>query len=438
MKSMGSKACLLRLSCALLLAGSSIAVALASAPAASAATNTELMGDRASESAAIGTTLKAMQEADLPTLVRLYQTSTEPVAHIWAAMALERVHFNLDAASADARICEQDLFDSRPAMALLCGQFESGNLRLAGRVSEASDKERELIQRYQGHGVDKQLAGMQTYLDQEASIPRLVMERPSANVVLPLKENSPQPTFTAKANGHPFDLVLDTGANDVVLGEEDARRYGVKLLDQSGHVNGWLSKDVPTQRGLLDELQIGSITLRNVPVTIVPREIALIGANMVAPLGTLRVSHASLQIYGSQSAVPACDTPMLVSSDLWGRNLHIVPQLLINDMPRSVNLDTGAGRYLLGTKAVLDEVTLLHRGKLVMGDIGGKHPFANVQSAKVKLTIAGQPIDMYFDVYTDSTLHHPITLGAGALRDMDFLLDFQHQHMCFLLHPDLH
>ena len=292
MKSIGSKACLLRISCALLLTGSSIAVAQAPAPAASAATNTEVMGDRASESAAIRTTLKAMQEADLPTLVRLYQTSTEPVAHIWAAMALERVHFNLDAASADARICEQDLFDSRPGMALLCGQFESGDLRLAGRVSEASDKERELIQRYQGHGVDKQLAGMQTYLDQEASIPRLVMERPSADVVLPLKENSPQPTFTAKANGYPFDLVLDTGANDVVLGEEDARRYGVKLLDQSGHVNGWLSKGVPTQRGLLDELQIGSITLRNVPVTIVSRKIALIGANMVAPLGTLRVSHS--------------------------------------------------------------------------------------------------------------------------------------------------
>lgn len=111
---------------------------------------------------------------------------------------------------------------------------------------------------------------------------------------------------------------------------------------------------------------------------------------------------------------------------------------LVNDMPRSVMLDTGASRYLLGTKAALDEVTVLHRGKLAMDDIGGRHAFANAQSAKVRLTIAGQPIDVYFAVYTDSGSPHAITLGAGALRDMDFLLDFRHQHMCLLLHPDLH
>jgi hypothetical protein len=28
-------------------------------------------------------------------------------------------------------------------------------------------------------------------------------------------------------------------------------------------------------------------------------------------------------------------------------------------------------------------------------------------------------------------------LGAGALRDMDFDLDFGHQRMCFALHPHL-
>ena len=44
---------------------------------------------------------------------------------------------------------------------------------------------------------------------------------------------------------------------------------------------------------------------------------------------------------------------------------------------------------------------------------------------------------MRFVLYTDSDAPHPITLGAGALRDMDFLLDFRRQHMCFLLHPDL-
>lgn len=438
MESTGSKACLWRIGCALLATGSSFAMAQTPAPAASVAAKAEVMGDLADESAAIQTALKAMQTADLPTIVRLYQSSAEPVAHVWAAMALERIHFNLDAASADARICERDLFDSRPGIALLCGQFESGNLRLAGRAKEADDKEAELISRYQGRGLDKAVASMTAYRAREAAIPALILERSAATTTLPLKEGALIPTFTAKANGHAFDLVLDTGASNLVLGEDQARTYDVKPLDQSARVRGWLSSNVPVQRGLLDTLQIGAMTMHHVPVTVVPRSIALIGANLVAPLGTLRLSRSSLTIGDERADHPICDTPMLFATDLWGRSLQVMPQLLINDTPQAVMLDTGASSYLLGTPAALSQATVLHRGKMSMSDIGGTHAFANIQSAKVKLTVAGQPIEIRFAVYSDSAMRWPITLGAGALRDMDFLFDFQHQRMCFLLHPDLH
>lgn len=393
----------------------------------------------ASENADLKVIWKAMQNADAPALVKLYQQASDPIVHVWAAMALERVHFNLDAASTDAQLCEQSLIDTRPAVALACGQFRSGNLRLAGRPVEADAVERELIERFQGHHVDHELAGMQGYLDRNAALPKLAYDIPSGDVSLPLKQGpSMTPTFQARANDHTLDLMLDTGASDLVLGEEDARRYGVKPLDREGKVSGWLSKGVPTQQGLLDTLQFGDIVLHHVPVTIVPDPIALIGGNLVAPLGALRVSSQTLLIYGKNTEVPACDTPMLAGSGLWGNGLRVLPQLLVNDTPQSVMLDTGAYRYLIGTRAALNEVTTLHRQKTTMRDIGGSHAFVNAESAKVKLTIAGQPFDMLFQVYTDSTnVRHPITLGAGALRDMDFLLDYRHQHQCFLLHPNL-
>lgn len=75
---------------------------------------------------------------------------------------------------------------------------------------------------------------------------------------------------------------------------------------------------------------------------------------------------------------------------------------------------------------------------LTVGDDVGGHQLANTDHAKVMLDISGQPIEVYFDVLTDSAVRWPITLGAGASRDMDFLMDFKHQHMCLLLHPDLH
>lgn len=387
--------------------------------------------------ATIRSLLKAMQQGDEAAALDIYRSATDPAAHVWAAMVLERIHFRLDAASADAKLCEDDLIDNKPGIALLCGQFRSGDLRLAGKRGEADEVERELVKRFQGHGVDKALADMQSYLAGEGDALTLNYEQPAGDVSIPLKENW-SPVFEATANSHAFDLMLDTGATDLVLGTEQAHALGVRLLDQKVPVGGWLSTNIQAQRGLLDELKFGGITLRHVPVTVVPRSIALIGVNLMAPLGALRISHQALVVYGSKSTVPACDTQILAGSNLWGSSLRLFPELLVNDKPQAVQLDTGASRYLLGTKQALDEVTTLHRGKIPFGDIGGSHPSANAESAKVKLTIAGQPIETYFIVLTDSSSPHGITLGAGALRDMDFLIDFNRQHQCFLLHPDLH
>jgi len=425
--------------CALLCVWVGDTVAKNTLPHESPDTSGSGMAKRSDEVAAIDEILKAMQQGDAPTLITLYRSTSEPVVHVWAAMALERVHFNLDAASADAKVCEQNLFETRPRIALLCGQFESGNLRLAGSAKEADDKETGLVTRYQGHGLEKALAGMQDYRHRMDGIPALVVEQPAATTTLVLKQASASPVFTAKANGHNFDLMLDTGASDLVLGQEQAHNFGVKLLDRSMRVDGILSKGVPAQRGLLDTLQFGDIMLRHVPVIVVPQSIALLGANLVAPLGALRVSRSALTISGTRQPLSRsiCDAPMLIASDLWGRTLTVVPQLLINGTSHAVMLDTGAARYLIGSKQALNEVTTLHRGKSAVGDIGDIYAFASVKNAKVNITIAGQPIDMYFDVYSNSDTRWAITLGAGALRDMDFVFDFQHQRMCFALHPDL-
>lgn len=400
----------------------------------------------AEENADLQTIWKAMRSADADTLAKLYQNNHDPLIHVWSAMAIERVHFNLDAASADASFCESALLNMRPLIALSCGQFRVGNLQLAGRWADSRRAESELITRFRGHGIDPELDKMQAWLDSHADEPLLSYDIPAGDVTLPLKQrerqirpdNQTMPRFKVSANGHELDAILDTGASDLVMGQDDADRLGVTPLDRQGHVNGWLAKDVPTQAGILDTLAMGGITLHNVPVTVVPRHIVLIGGNLVAPLGTLEITQSDIHIFGEDSPVPACATAMRISSAVWGSNFRLYPQLLVNDTPQSVMLDTGASSYLIGTRAALDEVTALHRTKTMIGDIGGKHAFANADTAKVKLTIADQPFDMTFEVYTDAdNVKHPITLGAGALRDMDFLLDFRHQHQCFLLHPNL-
>jgi len=398
----------------------------------------------------------AMGEADSAALFALYK-SKDPIVHVLAAMAIERTHFNLDAASKDAQICEDNLSQSKPAIALLCGQFRAGNLRLAGKWRAAMDAEAALVRRYRDRSseLDHRVAELQEFLDHEADVSQFSIDTPSVDVSLPLKKRATeddfdktsfpagrserdvtQPILSARANGRDFDLLLDTGANDLILDERKARDLGVKFLDEQGVARGWLSTGIKTQRGVLDSLQIGSITLHNAPVTIVPRRNALIGINLLAPLGALRLTDKTLTVYAKPDNVPSCDRDMQVGTDPQGRRLRILPEFLVNDQAHHVMVDTGASSFLIGTQAALQQVTHLVKGNVSIDDIGGRHTSVGAEGAKVRMQIDRQPFNIYFIVYTGSTFPFDIALGAGALKDMDFVFDFRRQSLCFPMHPN--
>ena len=382
----------------------------------------------------------AMLGADLQTVADIYKTSTDPVIHIVAAMVIERMHYNLDASSRDAETCMDTLIDSRPGTALMCGQFESANLRLAGRPGDADAKEAALIARFEGRSVDVQLSRMKAYGKQSAHEPIFAVDVPAQDFTLPLvySERDPSPHIKAQANGQEIELLIDTGAHDVAISEDMARKLGVEVTGTPISFSGWITKQEPGKRGLLKELKVGPVVWHNIPVLIVSnKRTALMGINMIAPLGSVRISRSTLTVGDAATENTKCDAPMLISSTFWGDGLSIAVPMLIEGQWSTVRLDTGAYLYLLGTAKALDTATALRRSKRGVNDIGGSH-LANTNNAKVKLEISGQPVEVYFDVLTDSEVRWPITLGAGALRDMDFLMDFKHQHMCLLLHPDLH
>lgn len=414
---------------------------LARAEEAAVATASDAnLDSHSAEGAIIQKITVAMNRADLKTVAEMYQSSSDPVVHALSAMAVERIHFNLDNATRDAALCQQTLADTRPRIALFCGQVEAGDLRLAGRYKEAIDKEAALVKQFESKGLDKQVVPMRNFVA-SSDVPQLSVERPAGTITLDLKQRADDdissPTIKAKANGHSIDLIMDSGASTVVIGEDQARSIGVKLSSaRSKGTSGWLSKGVPSKAGMLEELTFGGIAMHNVPVVVVPRDIALIGVNYLAPLGAIHISKSKM-IITEDASDATCGSPMLVGTSVFGDYLRVLPQLSVEGNTETVLLDTGAHEYLLGSKKALDEVTALHRGKIGFGDIGTSMT-ANVKSAKVNLTISGQPFQVYFDVLSDSESLWPITLGAGALRDMDFVLDFNNRHTCFALHSDLH
>jgi gag-polyprotein putative aspartyl protease len=400
------------------------------------------LGTRAEGVAAMQKVIKAIQDADIGTVSDMYRSSTDPVVHVISAMAIERIHFNLAAATRDARLCQQNLGDKRPAIALFCGAVEAGNLRLAGQYKASTDKVAELIRTFDGKGMDKRLVDFKALLESDRLAPPLTVERQAGTLAFDLRQGSTDyilsPTIAAKANGHALDMVVDSGASVVMLGEAQANHLGVKILGPAGEMEGWLSKGVTGKRGLLETLTLGGVTFHNMPVFVVPRQIALIGINYLAPLGAMHISASKLTISQDASTDTTCTTPMLIGSSIFGEEMELMPQLSVGGKIQPVLLDTGTREYLLGSKSALDEVTTLRRDRLDgFGDIGTQMS-ARARQAKVNLIVSGQSFDIYFDVLADGNVPWPIVMGASALRDMDFDLDFSRQRMCFALHPHLH
>lgn len=383
---------------------------------------------------------RATAHANVPTLADAYRHSTDPVTRVLAAMALERIHLNLDKSSEDARLCERSLIDTAPDIALFCAQFANGNLRLARGPAAADPAELEIIRRFTGKVPAKPLQAMQRYVEARRDIPPMHVEVPAGGATIPLVHllRDDRGALEVEANGTTTRLVMDTGAGPLVLDEETAHRLGVRMLGVSGKARGFLSRDVKVRYGVLGRMRFGPVTITDAPVEVVASRKRIIGLDILRQLGAFRISREELRIYGADAARPACREPMLIGSDIWGNSLRVVIALPIDGELHDTLLDTGSDFYLSGNRQVQDELATTYNRRIRIGDLGPRRHHARMSQATAEVVVSGQPIRMTFGVFADASLPWPYILGSGALRDMDFFLDFQQHHTCLLLHDDLH
>ena len=383
---------------------------------------------------------RALAMADVPTLAVAYQQNPDPAVRVLAAMALERIHYNLDKATDDARLCEKELFDKRPMVALYCARFASGNMRLAQGDKAADAEELDIVKRFTGHVPQSQLDGMTSYVTQRRDIPEFKLHKPEGTFTLPLLKaayDQRGAVMLEAANGASVRMTLDTGAGAIFMDMDTAIQMGVRAVGIDGKVRGLLSKGVSVTHGVLEQAHFGLVTLENAPVEIVPKNRRLIGMDVLRRLGAFRFAGHDLTVYGKDGERPSCNEPMLVSTDVWGNSIRAVVALSINGKLRPTLLDTGSAFYLSGNQVAMDEVQSSAHQSMRIRDIG-KEQLARVKQATADVIVSGQPIQMTFGVFPDADLAWSYILGSGALGDMDFYLDFERQHTCVQVHPNLH
>lgn len=384
----------------------------------------------------------ALERGDDRTLYKLFQTSSDPAMHALAAMALERVHWNLDKSSEDARLCERVLSKSKPDVALYCADFAAGNLRLAGKAQEASREDLAIAQRYGGRADTQYVATLKTFAQASLDLPDMRAARPEQTVELPLVKTFGRdgPYVDVKVNGHTVRLLLDTGASTLLIDDQTAKAWGVHFdPDQQQYTRGYLAKKIPIRTGWVDQLDLGhGLVVTHVPVDVESRALLLIGFDVLRQFGAFRLSSDRLVIYGSEDHTrPACEDPLLISSAGRGRYTRWVIGASVGGEVQPTLVDSGASFYFNGNAAALAHYKNTLTGSIGVLDASSREQHTGVKVVTQQLVISGQPMKMSFIVTTDDNLAWPYTLGNLALKDMDFYADFDTRHGCMLMHAHL-
>lgn len=386
------------------------------------------------------TVRKAMAQADIPTLAKLYQKPPDPVTRVLAAMAIERIHYNLERADHDAAICEHALIDSQPRVALFCARFRIGDAALAQGMPAARRAAAAVAERFRDKVPPAALAAMTRFVASHESQPALGLQRPAGRFPIPLRYTPRQstPELEVRANGHSAMLMVDTGSSFLALGPALAERLGVRTLDAHGVTNGFFSHGVKATYGVLDTLRFGDVVMRNVPVEVIPGHVHLFGIDLLRQLGTFRLSRKALTVYGDGDPLPACRQPLLVGSGLYGPGVRVVKAIPVDGVLRMTLIDSGASAYFSGDHVAMQRLHAYHNQRVRLRDIGPRVHAARRDEAEARVILAGQPFKLTFGVFEDAHLRWHYILGNGALADMDFFFDFRGHHSCLLLHPDLH
>ncbi len=88
---------------------------------------------------------------------------------------------------------------------------------------------------------------------------------------LSFSTQDPLPLMTLEINGHPVELILDTGGDRFIIDEGIAEQVGVDVLATTSASYAFTGgKDVRRDLGRVESVRMGDVTLKNVPVVVLP------------------------------------------------------------------------------------------------------------------------------------------------------------------------
>lgn len=377
----------------------------------------------------------AVRSADAAHLMAQYQHPSDTVSRALAAMALDRVTWQLNNSSTTARTCAKALGQSQPMTAFFCAKFEAGNLRLVGRYAEAARIDAAAGTEFKG--VAETDPSFQSFLRDNpsyASMPPIAVERAGDATVPVTFDASHAYSVEIAINGQSSTVGLDTGA-PTTLTRDSAKRLGVRIVvADHGKATGFLGTSSPQSLGIIDSLQLGGVTIRHVPVEVVDQGRDVIGNDLLMQMGRFRLTHSALELPASKDALASCHEPMLVSTAAFGGATLLVKPLVIDGKPRLTLLDTGDSFVLTGSAGAVGSASGRSQRTVRTRDLLHADRDVVTLQSHAMIEFAGRTHEVEAPIFPDAHLPYDYILGGGALTDVALEVDFDNSHVCLVQH----
>jgi len=262
---------------------------------------------------------------------------------------------------------------------------------------------------------------------------------PDNKLVLPLKKSlSGSPVVKVKINGKTKKFWVDTHASPSVVASDLALKAGLKFNpEEVGQAGTATSKKVNIVPAIIEELQIGGLTIRNHPVIVIDKrdlEFKLLGIRVIkidGIIGWNAIQNMRLTIdyeknlLSIEKSVPA-DNP--------GRNLYwleapIVELQTANGSSLNFGLDTGANATsaFAGILPKIN-VTEFKTGHSMIGGAGGMEKVEDRIIPEISFRLGDRVLD-FRNLYvhpakdTDMLITRDGILGINIVEDRRLIID---------------
>jgi hypothetical protein len=200
------------------------------------------------------------------------------------------------------------------------------------------------------------------------------------------KRSYPVPLVPVKLNGTRVLMAIDTGANELIIDDSAARRHNVEQFPSRRRMF-WTGSMVAVRNAMVQTLEIGNVTIRNVPASEVSlrkwslevnprgqRVAGIIGLDILRRLQpTMDYKKHTLTLRTEEAPFQPGPSAMIVPFELWGENEMMVYGTLSGSRRMAFIVQTGVPGCGIGAPRVVLEEVGVKPGAIskLAGGIGG-------------------------------------------------------------------